>query len=309
MGGIMTTRSTAQLVCMLICLISCSNKDANAQAVKIIGMTLTEEGKAFNLSSCSPACVYIGTKCASPADALSVVGKSVAIMCPDHPIIYTKLDRGVCDDGNGPSVLVAPLSRAPGSSKAACIVTTAALPARAVLTSYEDYKATRSVGKKLARRAAVTITKKQMLKWTYGGFLDESNPDGITDDAKTLSIMQRGLSKAKSRILQFKGRPGERLLELKFKTFGYQSPPHGSGTQIVVVALTDSAGSVTKLLTGGFADSSRILGVYDFDGDGLDDVFIDGWGADGNKGWNGDYYVYLSRTRKLVSLYHFWSAA
>ena len=77
----------------------------------------------------------------------------------------------------------------------------------------------------------------------------------------------------------------------------------------MVVALTDDEGNVQKVLTGGPSDSSRVLGIYDFDQDGLDDIFIDAWGADGQKGWNGELLLYLSKQKKTISLYAFFSAA
>ena len=295
---------------ILVFLLGCPTKNASGKkADTVLGVTLSAEGLGDYISACGTACIFLGHGCKSADEALGMVGKPVAILCSDQAPIYTKLDRVSCDTDNFPSALTAQLTSVPSRQKKPCVVAPANLPPTKQMTKTEQYSAPKALLDKLVKRAAVTITKKQMLNWTYLGFLDETSKDGITDDAKTLSILQKGLSKAKARLYDFKGRKGERLLELTLSTSGYMPPPHGGPTSIVVVVLTDDEGNVQRLLTGGPSESSRIFGIYDFDQDGLDDVFINAWGADGQKGWNGELLLYLSKRKKIISLFAFFSAA
>ena len=196
----------AACLVILVCLFGWTKKNEPSQGGEtVLGVTLTSEGLGGNLGSCGPACVFLDHGCKSAGEALRMVGKPVAIFCSDQAPIYTKLDRVSCDTEDFPSALTAQLTSDPSRNKAPCVVANAGLPPNKQMTKREKYDAPKALLDKLVRRAAVTITKKQMLNWTYFGFLDETSKDGTTDDAKTLSILQKVSQRQRRAYMNLKG--------------------------------------------------------------------------------------------------------
>ena len=271
-----------------------------SQPSAVLGMTIAADVSG-NLETCGRYCAVINRGCSTGRDTLRWVNSPVAVICPDMPTRYTRLASAACEMGQ----IVGSLQQIKGKH---CLVTDASLPPQARLSNYENYRLKRHEVTRLVRNLSASFTDKQVIDWVYYKAMVGSGDDW-TKASKTIRILRQGLRRAQGTVFAFRGRAGERLIELRFQTPGYGNAPHGGPGRFVVTAITHADGRVKRVLSGGPSSGSRVVGVYDFDGDGRDEVFINGWSADGMKNWNGRFKIYMSKSRKLIILYEVYTPA
>ena len=220
------------------------------------------------------------------------VGRDIQVACPNRKKKWSKIKGITCrTDSMAPSSIHASIGPCQAKKAATCVASNGSMGAEV----------------RPLRRPVMTlasaVVRSRLLKTISVRKITQKTIEEPLENKLSDAQIRAALKTAEVTVLKVKHRKASMIAQVVMT--GFES--YMGLSKITVVALVARDGSLVELWEGGFG-GDRLLGVGDLDGDGFDEVLVNGYG-DGVKSWNGCFLLFQSRSGKREALYCQYSAA